>query len=507
MTDDSSYSHDSSIAKTSTTSDGESTTSSSGLGCNPFGIPFGDQKSLVRAVQGYATSQGFVLPVKRSRIVSVVLHCDRAGPYRHAKKKKPLRRRKTGSKRCGCLYQVEGTLDKASNRWFARLIHGHHNHDLDDLVAHPFHRRQALTPTVRTDIERMLDAGITPRQILSSLQTKYVNIPFTKRDIYNVRHRQRKDKRHGQPAIQALIQYYKDKDDWICTYDIDESNKIRSIFITHATCVHLSQNFDTVFLLDCTYKTNRLGMPLLVVVGITALNTTFIAGYVFLSEENFTTYSWALNTFKAWVNVNPCVLVTDREMALINAIDNVYPGAKHLLCLWHIAKNILAKTKKFFVGANEFNNFYQLVTTSFYAKTTEDFMTQWNVLSVLYLDHPAFRYVSETWFQHRQKFVVAWTKQHCHLGAQVTSRVESVHSAIKKYVQSSSLDLLEVVSKIGLLLSSQHIEYTTEVARQRITRMHHLHSHIFRDIEKKVSLFALDKVSFLMSSKFMGVYN
>ena len=159
----------------------------SGLGFNPFGIPFMDQKNLVWAVQGYATAQGFVLPVKRLRLVSVVLHCDRAGPYRHAKKKWPQRRRKTGLKRCGCMYQVKGILDKDSNCWFAHLVLGEHNHKLDKLVAHPFHRQHTLTPTVHANIERMLNAGITPRQILASLQNKYVNIPFTKRDIYNIR--------------------------------------------------------------------------------------------------------------------------------------------------------------------------------------------------------------------------------------------------------------------------------------------------------------------------------
>ncbi|KAG5544166.1 hypothetical protein RHGRI_016796 [Rhododendron griersonianum] len=47
-------------------------------------------------------------------------------------------------------------------------------------------------------------------------------------------------------------------------------------------------------------------------------------------------------------NALPSVIVTDRELALINAITNVYPHATNLLCRWHISKNVLAKCKKMF---------------------------------------------------------------------------------------------------------------------------------------------------------------
>ena len=56
---------------------------------NPFGVPFQEKQSLVCAVQDFATSQGFVLTIKRSRERSVIFHCDCLGPYRHSKKFHP----------------------------------------------------------------------------------------------------------------------------------------------------------------------------------------------------------------------------------------------------------------------------------------------------------------------------------------------------------------------------------------------------------------------------------
>lgn len=43
---------------------------------------------------------------------------------------------------------------------------------------------------------------------------------------------------------------------------------------------------------------------------------------------------------------HPVVVVTDKEVAMMNAIFAVFPSATYLLCRWHINKNVLAKCKK-----------------------------------------------------------------------------------------------------------------------------------------------------------------
>jgi MULE transposase domain len=49
-------------------------------------------------------------------------------------------------------------------------------------------------------------------------------------------------------------------------------------------------------LMDCTYKTNRFGMPLLDIVGITATNTTFYVGFAFPSDEKQPSYQFSSTT-------------------------------------------------------------------------------------------------------------------------------------------------------------------------------------------------------------------
>ena len=48
--------------------------------------------------------------------------------------------------------------------------------------------------------------------------------------------------------------------------------------------------------MDCTYKTNKYGMPLLDIVGVTSANSTFYAGFVFLRSERQDSYAFAPRT-------------------------------------------------------------------------------------------------------------------------------------------------------------------------------------------------------------------
>ena len=57
-------------------------------------------------------------------------------------------------------------------------------------------------------------------------------------------------------------------------------------------------------------------------------------------NEKKESYMWALEQFRQLIDADPKVLVTDKEQALINAIEMIFPSSAHLLCRWHIYKNI-----------------------------------------------------------------------------------------------------------------------------------------------------------------------
>ena len=44
----------------------------------------------------------------------------------------------------------------------------------------------------------------------------------------------------------------------------------------------------------------------------------------------------------------PDTWVTDRELALINTLDDLFLNTAHILCTWHVNMNILANCRKYY---------------------------------------------------------------------------------------------------------------------------------------------------------------
>ncbi|XP_016694312.2 uncharacterized protein [Gossypium hirsutum] len=90
------------------------------------------------------------------------------------------------------------------------------------------------------------------------------------------------------------------------------------------------------------YKTNKYDLPFVQIVGVTSTNKTFSIAFFFIINEKEENYNWALTCLK--LTLEECmyqrVIVTDRELALMNACQQVFPDATRLLCRWHITENI-----------------------------------------------------------------------------------------------------------------------------------------------------------------------
>ena len=57
---------------------------------------------------------------------------------------------------------------------------------------------------------------------------------------------------------------------------------------------------------------------------------------------------------------HPLMIIIDRELALMKAIQIVFPVTSHALCLWHIEKNILANCKQHFKEKIDWDTSFQL---------------------------------------------------------------------------------------------------------------------------------------------------
>jgi len=123
---------------------------------------------------------------------------------------------------------------------------------------------------------------------------------------------------------------------------------VRDIFWCHPNAVKLVNAYKLVFLIDSTYKTNRYRLPLLDFVGLTPTGMTFFVGFAYLEGECLNNVVWALERFRGIFlrrDALPGVIMTNRDLTLMNAVKTIFPECTNLLCSFHISKNVKAKCK------------------------------------------------------------------------------------------------------------------------------------------------------------------
>ena len=116
----------------------------------------------------------------------------------------------------------------------------------------------------------------------------------------------------------------------------------------------------------------------------------------------------------------------------MNALQKEYSFVEltNLLCVWHIEKNIVAKTKRVFQTNDSFRDFVKQWKLMMYSVDEHSFAKE---MERLELNEPieAVDYIKINWLPFKEKFVVAWTKRCKHFGMMATSRVEGMHLSLK----------------------------------------------------------------------------
>ncbi|KAH1249793.1 hypothetical protein GmHk_05G013080 [Glycine max] len=199
-----------------------------------------------------------------------------------------------------------------------KLICGIHNHELaKSLVGHPYVER--LTKAEKTLIADMTKSMVKPRNILLTLKEHNANSCTTIKQIYNAR---------SDIEMQHLMKLL-ERDQYIHWHRLKDEDMVRDIFWCHPDVVKLVNACNLVFLIDSTYKTNRCRLPLLDFIGVTPTGMTFSAGFAYLEGEHLNNVVWALERFRGIFlrrDVLPRVIVTDRDLALMNALSKYVVG-------------------------------------------------------------------------------------------------------------------------------------------------------------------------------------
>jgi hypothetical protein len=296
-----------------------------------------------------------------------------------------------------------------------------------------------------------------------------------------------------------------------------EEGPIERLFFAHRCSIDLLKyNYD-LLIMDCTYNTNRFKMKLFDIVGVSKLNRTFYAAFCLLKREDSETFKWALqclgHLYGEFIPADfPTTVITDRDLALIDALKEVFPNTARLLCIWHIEKNLVKHCKPcifqqtFLSGLldglgsceketmvdEQWRSFLRNWNCVVYAKTELQFWKEWDKFKSTYEEFPAIiSYIRSTWMDYRESWACAWTDQVLHLEQRATSRSEGAHHIVKSALDGHG-DLSQVVHRVELLVLRQSREEAAETDRQmavRATELFRSHRSSGRPSDINISFF------------------
>ncbi|KAL5165939.1 Protein FAR1-RELATED SEQUENCE 5 [Glycine soja] len=428
---------------------------------------FATRDNVLQWARTVAHENGFVAVIMRSdtetgsrgRSSFVLIGCERSGTYKC--RNKEFVRKDTGSRKCGCPFRLRGKPVRGGEGCMVKLICGIHNHELaKSLVGHPYAGR--LTKEEKKIIADMTKSMVKPKNILLTLKEHNADSYTTIKQIYNARSAYRSSIRGADTEMQHLMKLL-ERDQYIHWHRLKDEVVVRDLFWCHPDAVKLCNACHLVFFIDSTYKTNRYRLPLFDFVGVTPTAMTFSAGFAYLEAERVNNIVWALERFRGLFLRHdrlPLVIVTDRDLALMNAVKTVFPESTNLLCRFHIDKNVKAKCKSLIGEKNVWDYVMDSWGTLVDCPSEYEFHESHQKFQVACSPWPMFiDYVNDTWIiPHKEKFITAWTNKVMHLGNTTTNRIESAHWALKRVLQNSVGDLCSVWDAMNNMITLQHVE-------------------------------------------------
>ncbi|XP_028094503.1 protein FAR-RED IMPAIRED RESPONSE 1-like [Camellia sinensis] len=311
-----------------------------------------------------------------------------------------------------------------------------HNHDLIPTDSRHF----AMNKKIRTPVKKRLEindqAGIGVSRNYHSMVVEaggYESLTFDERDAKNYINRARK-LRLGEGDAKSLQSYFMrmqaHSEKFLYGIDVDEEFRIRNLFWADVRSRAMYESFGDVVSFDTTYLTNKYDMPFAPFVGVNHHGQFIFLGYGLLSSEDTDTFVWL---FKSWLNCmsnnSPKAIITDQCRAMQNAIEIVFPQARHRWCLWHVMKKIPEKLKGYAqyepIKLAMQNVVYDCLTRDEFEEKWEEMLTKFNFydnewLGVLY--------------HERHRWVLVYVKVIFWAGMSTTQRSESMNAFFDEYV-------------------------------------------------------------------------
>ncbi|KAI0997340.1 hypothetical protein K3495_g10848 [Podosphaera aphanis] len=259
--------------------------------------------------------------------------------------------------------------------------------------------------------------------------------------------------------------------------------------------------------MDGTYKTNRFGHVCINICGSSGNNMTPHFAIGFLSGESKNDYLWLLGCVMKLLEehsiAHPTCFVFDRELSLMKALDQRFPHCDHILYVWHVNMNVVAKTKKYFQFQEDWDEFFTAWIILVEFPSFDDYRKKLTAFQAM--NPKAARYCEKTWLIRKGKKIRCGVDLTLNFKNRTTSRNEGLHAAMKACLSDSCGDHKDFFDAICFFWANQRrITKEADSLRKIVTR----HAHdivLFQDIIPYVHPFAMDNTTVSESENYAQI--
>lgn len=281
-------------------------------------------------------------------------------------------------------------------------------------------------------------------QVIFLLKMDWPDKTFDRRTVANAIQKAKAKASHydGSEAAELFkilqSKAHEDKD-WFVATELDSKGRLQRIFWMSPSQRSLYRRYHDVVLNDNTFKTNRFGMPLNVLVIVDNNGKSRLAGCSLVSGETTLDYEWILQKLlEANNNTAPRVILVDEDLAMEAACANVIKSTILLNCIWHLGHQNLNRNLHGALGKD-----WEAFISSFWvarnAITEQEFEHRWlKDVTVFGAGKPKVQVYLDRIFQRREHWAWPWVGTRFTAGMQSTQRIESVNAAIKRHIHSKT---------------------------------------------------------------------
>nr|XP_051195114.1 protein FAR1-RELATED SEQUENCE 5-like [Lolium perenne] len=323
-----------------------------------LGMTFEGLEAVEKFYKHYAHESGFGVRVgQQKKIDNEVVRtkrymCNREG-FKSEKANEVAdpskKRRKNTATRCGCDAHIFVKLCGNDTYKIESWIENHNHGLVSPDKRHMIRSNRRVSERAKNALYTCHKASIGTCQAYRLLQVSEGGIDgvgCTKRNFQNYYRDLRYKIRNAdaQMFVAQLARKQEVNSAFFYDFEVSDEGNLKYVFWADATSRKNYKHFGRVVSFDSTYTTNQYNMIFAPFTGVNHHLQSVFFGAAFLLNEQEESYVWLFKTFlKAMGGEAPGLIITDEARSMKNAINIVFQGIIHRLCMWHIMDKLPEK--------------------------------------------------------------------------------------------------------------------------------------------------------------------